>query len=1692
MLHHIDLPGYTIGTVQSRHRDRVIYKAQREHDAKSVIIETLDTDYPGRRQLAEIKREAALYDNLSTIKGVISLHEVISYGSGNLALVLERFDSTLRELMLEQDGEPLEATSVIGIALQITKTLEQVHKAGLVHKAIAAENVMVNPHTLDIALSGFGIASELEQEPQATHISRKPQGYLAYMSPEQTGRMNRDLDYRSDYYSLGVLLYELLTAERPFKAQSLLEWVHCHISQQAIEPHKKEPTVPYALSIIVSKLLQKNPDDRYNSASGLLHDLVQCEGLLLSNSGNISNDNAKALGSKDIRQKFLIPQGLYGREEELARLLEYYEDAVDGITQFCLVHGYSGVGKTALVNELDKYQIKERGFVVQAKFDQYHQGDTYSTLISAFRGLIQQILLEPKDNLLVWQQKLLEALDNNGGVVIEFLPELEIIIGEQPEVVELLPTETQNRLHRVLTSFLHVFADAGHPVVLFLDDLQWCDVPTLHLLQHIITSKEQSHLLIIGAYRSNEVPNGHPLQIMLDEVSQSYNINQIAVKPLDKISVGQMVADCLDSSVESTLQLSELLFQKAKGNPFFTTELLRHLHKVGAISRDNTSQKWVWDQSLADWRDVSSDVVEFMVSSLRTLSKDTQDLLQLAACIGNRFDLQTLSRIYNRPVKNTAKALLDTIQQYTIRPLHNDYRLVDSVNDTMDLTAEFSFQHDRVQQAAYNLIDENKRAQMHLKIGRLMWQQHDYDVPAEYIIDVAEHLNIAVDLINDTEERIKLALLNLHAARRARSSSAYEVAYKHILIAQKLAKLVGDVFAQHEKALAEESQLCTYLTGRIEEAEIWMEKRLKLASSALEKSEILATRTRQYATLNRMADSVQSAVEGLALLGIHLPSNPSEQDVKREQERVLESLNGRAIESLIESPPEQDEKTLVAMKLFMEVFAAAFLSGTGQFFPFLVLKSVNLSLKSGLCPESAFAYASYGMILCGELDDPALGYQYGKLGLAINEKLGDLKLRSRVIYLYAMFVHHWSEHWTSLTPWFKKGIEAGYQTGDLLYLAYSAQDCVIWDPKLDLETAHRLHTENLDIVRECAYQDSLDSGTLFLQLQRALLGLTENETSFNDHEFDEQTCLEGMQQRQFKTGVANYHIYKAELCFIHGDVNQARLHLEQQDKLIRSAMSLPQLVRYYLVANLTLAEHYPFMSGFEQAETLERLNKDLARMKRWSQNCEANFLHLYYLMRAELENLSGNITQALELYDLSIEHAQKHQFMRDEALASERAARMLLANGKRRSSEGYLRGAYKMYDAWGAEVKVKRLKGEFPFIKEVVTSFSSNEEWDFTLDIDSMSVLKASREISSEIVLERLLDKVMHILLENAGAQWGCLVLSGKSETSSHLLVENAILPKEGLDPLCVPEHSALKCRNDMKIPLPVTLLTHVLRMNNPLVLHNAATEGEFKDDPYILKFKPKSIICVPIKRKQFEAAIYMENNLSEDVFSKTQIEVVSLLVAQASVAVENARLYEQVQEYSKTLEDKVTERTTQLEKLNKELRRLAHRDGLTGVANRRRADNYLSQTWSVLWRAKQPLSVIMLDVDHFKAYNDNYGHQAGDHCLVKISHAIQNVLSRQGDMIARYGGEEFIVILPNTSLDGAFIIGEKMRLAVESLQLEHAHSSVANVVSISIGAATAMPSSETNKEMLVKQADSALYEAKKQGRNMVSLFSPY
>lgn len=1499
------IPGYLILEKISASNLHIVYKALRKEDHSEVAIKTLSDNFPRKEDIANIRREYQILCQLH-FEGIINAHSFVTYDPGNGGIVMEKFGITLQEYLSGFEKKHLTPKQFFPIAIQLVKILGTLHTKSVIHKDINPTNILIDPQTCALRLIDFSASTELTRERQDISLTKRIEGSLPYMSPEQTGRMNRDVDYRTDYYSLGITFYQMLTGQLPFTASDPLEWVHCHISKNALPVNKVNRIIPDVLSNIVAKLISKNAEDRYQSSYGLLADLEECKERIRKGFHDFSFE----LASSDVSPVFQIPQKLYGREEEINSLVSHFDNASNGSVEFCLVSGYSGVGKSALVYELGRFIVKKRGYLIHGKFEQFKQNNAYFAFASAFRNLIYELLGEPENILDKWRTAISNALGNNANLLIDFIPELELIIGKQPPVQELPPAEAQKRFFILIQNFVKVFAGKEHPLVLFMDDLQWSDIPTLNLIHHLVTSKELGYFFLIGAYRSNAVDDSHPLNLILGEVQKERFIENLSLSPLSEEAVNQITTDALHCNETEAASLSRILFAKAAGNPFFTIELLKNLNDRGIIRFNPETGKWTWDVDKANQVEKSDNVVDFLVAGLSRLKSTTQQVLQLASCIGAVFDLKTLAIIHERPMEETARDLDEALRANLIIPLNETYKYVgldpslksekisdDKEPDSNELNPTYRFQHDRVQQAAYSLIPSEKRQALHLSIGRLILNHTNAEKLDEALFEITGHLNEGRSLIENSAERKNLVTLNLKAGIKAKQSSAYEAALNYLKAGYEL--LDEETWQSNYDLtwkLFEEIQHCTYLTGDWNAADHWAEEMLSHSKTPVEKALVLSARTRQYATIGKMRESIQAACEGLSYLGFEFLQDPSSKNVEDEVQLLTRNLSGRAIADLINLPELTDQKAKIASQLLMETFAAAFLSASGVMFPYLVLKSVNLALQFGNSPETAFSYAAYGMILCGYFNNTALGYEYGKLGVSIIEKSDDIALRSRIIYVYTMFVHHWANHWSTMTPWFRKAIEAGYQSGDLLYLAYSAQDCIIWDPQIDLESASNEHRKMLRIVKECDYQDSYDSGTLFLQMQLNFRGLTTSLYSMTDDSFNEEECLEGMSRRHFMTGIANYHIYKAEIHFLYNDARGASAHIQKQEQLMASVMSLPQLVRFHIISFLVYANLLQDTDFDSRQPMLDKMNLSLATMTNWAQQCPDNFSHLQFLMQAMLAGYQDHIAEALSLFEQSIISAKKNNFIRDEAMAHEMAARLLLHSGLSKAAEGYLQASRYLYYRWGAARKVEAMDKEYPILSESAifrgspaANSKNTESVNHTITdsinaeiLDINSIFKASQTISGELVLEKLFASTLKILLENAGAQKGFLFEDR----------EGRITILAQMDESTIETNAALPVHEELLYP--ITLINTAWRTNEAIVINNASKINSFSSDPYIIRKKPLSVMCVPLPlHDQWRVAVYLENNLTHSAFSEERVNIIKLLSAQAAISLANARIYE-------------------------------------------------------------------------------------------------------------------------------------------------------------------------------------------------------
>lgn len=1510
----IDISDYSSLTPLEKRASSVLYAARSRGDGPGVLIKTLPGAHPPARDVQRMEREYRLLRDFDGSAGVLPVLALVRHGHGVPAIVSPASGALLSQLIADGAHREWPLDRVVRLAIRLAEALDVVHGRNMVHKNVAPRSIVVDTRDWSVRLLNFEIATVLSRERQERRISSYLEGSLPYISPEQTGRMSHDVDYRSDFYSLGMVLYELMSGRHPFEASSTLEWVHAHIGRTPHPPGDEDRPAPRPLAEIALRLIAKNPEDRYQSSYGLLRDLRECE-RQLAKTGRIA---PFMIAQDDVTETFRVPQALVGRDAERDELLRLFERVRRGASEICLISGYSGIGKSALVDALQNPVLRARGYFLRGKFEQFKRAEPYAAISTAVSGLVREWLTEPSERLTFWRETLIGALGANVQALVDLAPDLERIVGPQPPLAPLPPTESQNRLQIVFRNFVRVAARPEYPMLLYLDDLQWSDAPTLSLIENLATARDVGHLLIVGAYRSNEVDAGHGLALVRDEIERARPVHQLALGPLDRRAVGRIAAAALSADAGAVGELSDLLYRKTEGNPFFIRELLHAFAEDGLIRFDREAGRWTWDMARIRAAEIAGGVVEFLLGNLGRLPEETRDALRLGACVGADFDLRTLAAVHRRSLASVGAALMPALQRNIILPLDDSYQVFEQGNEHAafgDVNPRFRFQHDRLHQAAYELSADDERRRIHLRIGRLLGRSIGAGADRDDIIRVVRHLNEARSLIDDEDERARLATLNLAAGRLALDASAYPAALDYLATARSL--LPADAWRSGYGASREISRLyaqTAYLNGLHEAADAELETALAHVRTPLEKAQILSMRTRHYSTLGRMADSIAAALQGLALLGVDIGDDLTGDVVEAELAAVNRNLAGRRIADLIEDDRLTDETAAAAIGLLMEIFPAAFLSGAGNLFRFLIARSVNLSLRHGNSTETAFAYATYGMLLCGALNDPRQGYEFGKLALAMNERFDEIGLKSRIIYVYGMFIHHWSNHWSTLTAWFRRGIEAGYQSGDLLYLAYSAQDCVIWDPTLDVDTAIAEQHKYLDIVRDCKYQDSLDSGTLFLQSLLNFSGKTSDIYALSDGIFDESACYAAMMQRRFMTGIANYHIYKLEIHFLYGDLEGALAHVAAQDRLIDSVMSLPQLARFRFVSFLALAMRLPELPDAERRAVRARLERDLTQMAVWAGNCAANFSHLHLAMSGHLALADGDTLCALTRLEEAAAAARRHGFLRDEAMITERCAAIFGSLGMAQAASAYLSAARALYARWGATRKVAMIDAAHPDLAAHAARGAAlpaapggaeedGEERTALVAMDLATVMKAARAISGERVLSSLLSRTMEIMLESAGARRGVFARpeNGIEGGGGDRLIVEIASAVEGAPQAAGPGE------RDIALQAPLSILIYALRTGSAVVLEDAAAAPQYASDPYIAAHGARSVLCVPVVRSdRVEGVIYLENELVRGAFTQDRVALVELLAAQAAISIENARFYVQ-------LEEKVAERTAAL-----------------------------------------------------------------------------------------------------------------------------------------------------------------------------------
>ncbi|MEG4115080.1 MULTISPECIES: AAA family ATPase [unclassified Microcoleus] len=1494
----------------------LVYRGTSQPDNTPVILKLLQQDYPSPSELTRYKQEYEITCSLN-LEGVIKVYSQQAY-QRTLVMVVEDFGGESLEKLRQELPQlycPMPLTEFLRLAIQVTEILGSIHASQIIHKDINPNNIILNPATGIVKIIDFGIATRFARTNPSFSNPTALEGTLAYISPEQTGRMNRMLDYRTDFYSLGVSFYELLVGQLPFVTDDVLELVHCHLAKQPVPPHQLVAEIPSIVSDIVLKLMAKNAEERYQSAAGIKADLEECLNQLESQ-GSISEF---PLTSQDISDKFQIPQKLYGREAEVSTLLAAFErvsgqkklttdngQLATNKIEMMLVAGYSGIGKSALVQEIYKPVTQKRGYFIAGKFDQFGRNIPYSAVVSAFQSLVRQLLAEPQESLNRWREKILEATGAIASIIIDVIPEVELIIGSQPPVPEVGATEAQNRFNLVFQKFIRVFCSPEHPLVIFLDDLQWVDSATLKLIELMMSDCETESLLLIGAYRDNEVEANHPLMLLLAELrKKAVTVNQITLTPLALEDTRQLMAETLHTDTASVAPLAELVQRKTLGNPFFVEQFLKILHAENLIEFDVAQRAWQWDLAQIEAQNITDNVVELMIGKLEKLPPTTQQVLRLAACVGANFSLNILAIICEKSSSELFPVLIKAVQLGVILPT--------SELDEQLLIQDYKFLHDRVQQAAYALIDENQKQAVHLQIGRNLWHSTTQETLADKIFEIVDHLNLGVEVVFEQAEREAISQLNLLAGQKAKAAIAYEAALKYLKMGITL--LSADSWQyQYDLSLVlhEEAAEAAYLCGHFNEMEKWATIVLEQAKTILDKVKVYEVKIQTCMAQMKLLEAVKTGLQVLEKLGVSLPELPTELDVQQKLEETKIALAGRRLQELMNLPLMTKTDKLAAMSIISHITSPVY-QAAPVLFPLIVCEQVNLSIKYGNASFSAFSFVCYGIILSGVANDIEGAYIFGQLGLSLVERLNARELKSKVCHTVAMCIMHGKFHLRDTLSLFQEGYSSGIENGDFVFAGYNGTTKARYSyfSGLELKELEREMAFWSNAIAQLGQKHSSSYIQMHRQVVLNLLGRVENPCRLIGEVYNEEKWLPLYLSTNDITALPFLYIHKLILCYLFGEFTVARKNASAAEKYLEGVIAQVSVPIFHFYSSLACLAVYPSISTLEQEHLLFKIRIHQGKLHKCAYYAPMNFQHKYDLVEAEKARVLGNILEAEEFYERAIIGACENEYIQEEALAYELAAKFYLARGREKFASMYMKEAHYCYQRWGALAKVKDLENRYPqLLNRDRASSSPTEHHQPTItsgralaNLDLSAVMKAAQALSEEIRLDRLLSTLMQVVIENAGAEKGSLILLEEDK-----LVVVAQYIGEGN---CQQQETILGNDSD----IPVTVIHYVQRTGETLVLEDASIEPTFTNDPYIQQHHPKSLLCTPlIKQGKLIGILYLENNLSTGAFTSDRKEVLKLLIAQAAISLENARLYERLEEYLHTLEIKVDERTAALQ----------------------------------------------------------------------------------------------------------------------------------------------------------------------------------
>ncbi len=1517
----------------------LVYRTFEEENKRPVILKVLNNNYPTPEEISKFNQEYELAGRFEN-EGVIQTYEMLKVDDSPVIVMEDIGGRSLADILKSMKLSP---DGFLSLGVRIAETIGKIHQRHIIHKDINPSNIIWNIKKDIVRIIDFGLATELPREITSVKNPNVLEGTLAYISPEQTGRMNRSLDYRTDFYSLGATFYWMLTGCLPFESKNLLKLVHCHLAIQPVPPHQVDENIPLAVSEMVMKLMAKNAEDRYLSAYGLMSDLERCRQKLRDKGAIITF----ALGLQDISDKFQIPQKLYGREQEIGTLMSAFERVREDDTELMLVSGFPGIGKSFLINEIHRPIVKHSGYFISGKSEKLKKDVPYSAIIQAFTGLAGQILAENEAEIAVWKEKILSVLGHNGKIITDMIPLFELVVGQQPEVPILGPVESQNRFNLVFQGFIKVLASKERPLILFLDDLQWTDLASLHLLKLFATDSDIKHLFIIGAYRHNETPDSHPLILTLDEIKKTdAQVNNIFLQPLNTEHVNLLLADTLNRSTEETNSLAELLIRKTRGNPFFINEFLKSLYKESLIEFF-FEDGWSWNMKGIEEIRSTDNVVDLMAGKINGLPENSQEVLKLGACIGSYFNLTTLTAVGGKSEEDILAALNEVLQEGLLHRIDNVYR----------------FSHDRVLEAAYSLIPDDDKTRLHYRIGNLKLNTEKEELQ-ENIFYVVNQLNAGVDLVAEESEKSRLAELNLTAGEKALASSAYVSSLNYLKVGIGL--LTENCWQDNYDftlILHQQATVASQLCADYEMMNKLAEEVFRNARTILDKIKVYEAKIFACMAQNQLQEGIRIGLGVLRRLGVRLPEKPGKLRVAYELLLVKLFLMGKSVENLINLPEMKASHKLAVMQILSGVGSSAYYAAP-ELLPLIVINMVRLSVKHGNSIYSPYFYAAFGMVHCGVLGDINAGYEYGKLALKLVEKYNIREAKSRVWLVVWFFINHWKRPLQDSIKPLLEAYKIGLETGDLEFAAISAYVYFnnSFNSGLELAGVEQNLAKYSETIRKLNQDTSLNFLLMTYQTVLNLRGLSEHPCKLVGSSYDQNKMLPVHKKANDRSAVFGLYYYLIYLNYLFENIDEAFRNAERIKLYVDASLATSNIPLHNFYDSLVRLALHPTAKKSNQKKYLKETTKNQKKMKKWAFHAPRNHGHRFHLVEAETARVRGQELKARKHYKAAVELAHDNGFLNDEALSLELTAKFWLGINEEKIAALYMTEAYHTYRMWGAIAKVKHIEEKYRHLLDIragetgsssktpiirSSAVSSSEAIDpssitktsptqiqtienkitdtilgsskstssFLLDISTIT--KASQAISREMDLKKLLEKMIRIIMENAGAEKGYVLLNRNKE----LIIEAAAntSTKE------IQVLKTIKVENSKD--LSQGIVNYVQRTGKSVLLPNKNGNSLFINDPYLKAAHPKSVLCIPMRHmNKTTGVLYLENNITTNAFTEDRIEILNILLSQAVISLENAFVYNH-------LDELVKERTAQLETAQTELIENAHKAGMADIA---------------------------------------------------------------------------------------------------------------------------------------------------------------